>query len=78
MPVSPAFAMNCVRHGDYMRIELNPSCGDTPLMVWGEGHDWVGGSSAPGHGNFRSLCLTDPGEREALRTFAFALVAPTS
>jgi hypothetical protein len=24
--------------------------------VWGEGQDWVGGPSAPGHINFRSLC----------------------
>jgi hypothetical protein len=43
-------------YGDYMRIELDQSCGDAPAMVWGEGHDWVGGPSAPGHINFRSLC----------------------
>jgi hypothetical protein len=39
-----------------MRIELNPNCGDKPVMAWGEGHDWAGGPSAPGHINYRSLC----------------------
>jgi hypothetical protein len=43
-------------YGDYMRIELNPNCGGKPVMVWGEGHNWVGGPSAPGHINYRSLC----------------------
>ena len=43
-------------YGDYMRIELNPNCGNKPVMAWGEGHDWVGGPSAPGHINYRSLC----------------------
>ncbi|HEY3952526.1 MAG TPA: sialidase family protein [Streptosporangiaceae bacterium] len=43
-------------YGDYMRIEPNPSCGGKPVMVWGEGHDWKGGPSAPGHVNYRSLC----------------------
>jgi hypothetical protein len=43
-------------YGDYMRIELDPSCGGQPVMVWGEGRDWAGGPSAPGHINFRSLC----------------------
>jgi hypothetical protein len=43
-------------YGDYMRIEPNPSCGGKPVMVWGEGHDWTGGPSAPGHINYRSLC----------------------
>ncbi len=43
-------------YGDYMRITLNPGCGNKPIMAWGEGHDWVGGPSAPGHINFRSLC----------------------
>jgi hypothetical protein len=43
-------------YGDYMRIELNPNCGNKPVMVWGEGHDWKGGQSAPGHINYRSLC----------------------
>jgi hypothetical protein len=43
-------------YGDYMRIALDPNCGSKPVMVWGEGHNWVGGPSAPGHINFRSLC----------------------
>ena len=43
-------------YGDYMRIELNPNCGGKPVMVWGEGHDWAGGPSAPGHINYRALC----------------------
>ena len=43
-------------YGDYMRVELNPSCGDAPVMVWGEGQNWVGGAAAPGHINYRSLC----------------------
>lgn len=43
-------------YGDYMRIEPNPNCGGRPVMVWGEGHDWKGGPSAPGHINYRSLC----------------------
>jgi hypothetical protein len=43
-------------YGDYMRIELNPNCGSRPVMVWGEGHGWKGGPSAPGHINYRSLC----------------------
>jgi hypothetical protein len=43
-------------YGDYMRIALNPNCGNKPVMAWGEGHDWAGGPSAPGHINYRSLC----------------------
>jgi hypothetical protein len=43
-------------YGDYMRIALDPGCSNKPVMVWGEGHDWAGGPSAPGHINFRSLC----------------------
>lgn len=41
-------------YGDYMGLAMN-TCG-RPMLVWGEGHDWVGGASAPGHINFRSLC----------------------
>ena len=43
-------------YGDYMRIALDPNCGNKPIMVWGEGHNWAGGPAAPGHINFRSLC----------------------
>jgi hypothetical protein len=43
-------------YGDYMRIALNPSCSGKPVLVWGEGHNWAGGPSAPGHINFMSLC----------------------
>jgi hypothetical protein len=41
-------------YGDYMGLALN-SCGQ-PMLVWGEGHDWVGGPTAPGHINYRTLC----------------------
>jgi hypothetical protein len=45
-----------VPYGDYMGLALDPACGSKPIMVWGEGHNWVGGPTAPGHINFRSLC----------------------
>jgi len=41
-------------YGDYMGMAMS-SCG-APLITWGEGHNWVGGPSAPGHVEFRSLC----------------------
>jgi hypothetical protein len=41
-------------YGDYMGLTLG-SCG-SPLLTWGEGHDYAGGPSAPGHIEFRSLC----------------------
>jgi hypothetical protein len=41
-------------YGDYFGLVVN-SCG-APALTWGEGHDWVGGASAPGHIEFRSLC----------------------
>ena len=41
-------------YGDYMGMAMN-SCG-APLITWGEGHNWVGGPSAPGNIEFRSLC----------------------
>lgn len=41
-------------YGDYLGLAMN-SCG-APLITWGEGHNWVGGPSAPGHIEFRSLC----------------------
>jgi hypothetical protein len=42
-------------YGDYFGLVLSPSCGK-PLLTWGEGHNWVGGPSDPGHVEFRSLC----------------------
>jgi hypothetical protein len=35
----------------------NPGCGTGgALITWGEGHDWTGGASKPGHIEFASLC----------------------
>jgi hypothetical protein len=41
-------------YGDYMGIGIN-GCG-APMLTWGEGQNWVGGASAPGHVEFRSMC----------------------
>jgi hypothetical protein len=41
-------------YGDYLGLVVEPNCG-RPLFAWGEGN-WVGGPSAPGHVEFRSLC----------------------
>lgn len=41
-------------YGDYMGLALN-TCG-APMLTWGEGHDYAGGPSAPGHVEFRTLC----------------------
>ena len=41
-------------YGDYMGLALN-TCG-APMLVWGEGPNWTGGASAPGHIEFRSSC----------------------
>ena len=41
-------------YGDYFGLAMN-SCG-SPMLTWGEGHSWVGGASAPGHIEFRTLC----------------------
>lgn len=41
-------------YGDYMGMGIN-GCG-SPMLTWGEGQDWVGGASAPGHVEFRSMC----------------------
>jgi hypothetical protein len=41
-------------YGDYYGLELN-SCG-APMLIWGEGLDWAGGPSSPGHIEFRTLC----------------------
>lgn len=40
-------------YGDYQGIDLTP--GGDAVMVWGEGHNYVGGPSNPGHVIFRSL-----------------------
>ncbi len=41
-------------YGDYFGLAMN-SCG-APMLTWGEGMNWVGGPSTPGHVEFRSLC----------------------
>jgi hypothetical protein len=43
-------------YGDYTGLALNPSCRNGPVVVWGEGHNWVGGPSAPGHVEYASFC----------------------
>jgi hypothetical protein len=41
-------------YGDYFGLHMN-SCG-APALTWGEGINWVGGPTAPGHIEFRTLC----------------------
>jgi hypothetical protein len=41
-------------YGDYMGLVM-AGCG-APMLTWGEGHNWVGGPSAPGHVEFRTPC----------------------
>lgn len=41
-------------YGDYFALAVN-SCG-SPMLSWGEGFNWVGGPTAPGHIEFRTLC----------------------
>ena len=44
-------------YGDYTGLIMNTTCRTpAPAMSWGEGHNWVGGASAPGHIEFASLC----------------------
>ena len=44
-------------YGDYTGLIMNTTCSaPAPAMTWGEGHNWVGGASAPGHIEFTSLC----------------------
>jgi hypothetical protein len=44
-------------YGDYTGIAANAGCSTgAPVITWGEGHDWVGGPTAPGHIEFASLC----------------------
>jgi hypothetical protein len=40
-------------YGDYQGLDLLP--GGDPVMVWGEGHNYIGGPSNPGHVIFRRL-----------------------
>jgi len=41
-------------YGDYMGIGIN-GCG-APMLTWGEGQNWTGGATSPGHVEFRSMC----------------------
>ena len=41
-------------YGDYWALRTG-ACG-APLLAWGEGIDWAGGPSAPGHVEFASAC----------------------
>ena len=44
-------------YGDYTGLIMNATCASpAPAMSWGEGHNWVGGATAPGHIEFASLC----------------------
>jgi hypothetical protein len=44
-------------YGDYTGLIMNTTCRTpAPAMTWGEGHNWVGGPTAPGHIEFTSLC----------------------
>ena len=41
-------------YGDYFGLAVN-GCG-APMLTWGEGIDWAGSPSTPGHIEFRTLC----------------------
>jgi hypothetical protein len=44
-------------YGDYTGLIMNTTCATpAPAMTWGEGHNWTGGPTAPGHIEFASLC----------------------
>jgi hypothetical protein len=44
-------------YGDYTGLITNTACGiPAPAMTWGEGHNWVGGPTAPGHIEYASFC----------------------
>ncbi len=44
-------------YGDYTGLTMNPNCPATqPAMAWGEGHNYAGGPSAPGHIEYASFC----------------------
>jgi hypothetical protein len=42
-------------YGDYQGIDITPA--DEAVMTWGEGHDYIGGPTKPGHVLYRSLAL---------------------
>jgi hypothetical protein len=41
-------------YGDYQGIDIQ---GSTAVMVWGEGHNYTGGPTAPGHVIYRSMAI---------------------
>ena len=44
-------------YGDYTGLIMNTTCQTpAPAMTWGEGHNWIGGATAPGRIEFASLC----------------------
>jgi hypothetical protein len=44
-------------YGDYTGLIMNTACATpAPAMTWGEGHNWTGGATAPGHIEFASFC----------------------
>ena len=44
-------------YGDYTGLIMNTTCTTpAPAMAWGEGHNWQGGATAPGHIEFASFC----------------------
>ena len=42
-------------YGDYQGIDLTPGPHPSAVMIWGEGHNYTGGASAPGHVIYRSI-----------------------
>jgi hypothetical protein len=42
-------------YGDYQGIDLTPGPNPKAVMIWGEGHNYTGGPSAPGHVIYRSI-----------------------
>ena len=46
-----------IPNGDYTGLIMNTTCTTpAPAMAWGEGHNWRGGATAPGHIEFASFC----------------------
>lgn len=43
-------------YGDYMDLAKAPACPGKYAYTWGEGFNWVGGATNPGHVEFRSTC----------------------
>ena len=42
-------------YGDYEGVDLRTGNKTTAVLIWGEGFDYTGGASQPGHVIFRSL-----------------------